>query len=82
LVNKDTYDIKVIDFGLARSFQKQKDKVMVTRMGTAFYVAPEVLKKNYTEKCDLWSCGVILYLLLSGTPPFIGKNEKEVFEAV
>jgi len=40
------------------------------KLGTAYYIAPEVIKKSYNEKCDLWSCGVIMYILLSGEPPF------------
>ena len=41
-----------------------------------------MLKKGYNEKCDLWSCGVIIYILLCGSPPFYGKNEKEIFSKV
>ena len=47
-----------------------------------FYVAPEVLNGSYDEKCDIWSCGVILYILLCGYPPFPGKNENEIFEKI
>lgn len=51
-------------------------------LGTAYYIAPEVLAENYDEKCDLWSIGVITYILLSGEPPFYGSTDDEILEKV
>jgi calcium-dependent protein kinase len=45
-------------------------------------MAPEVIKGNYTEKCDIWSCGVILYILLCGSPPFEGHNKKTLVKNI
>ena len=77
--NKDYFHIKVIDFGTCEILKKSK---LTEQIGTSFYIAPEILKNGYNEKCDLWSCGVILYILLCGSPPFYGKNEKEIFSKI
>lgn len=47
-------------------------------VGTAWYIAPEVYSKTYTELCDIWSAGVMLYIMLSGYPPFFGESSLEI----
>jgi calcium-dependent protein kinase len=69
-----TLNIKVIDFGTAKLFDKNKTENKV--IGSAYYIAPEVLNSKYNEKCDIWSSGVILYILLCGRPPFGGEDEE------
>jgi calcium-dependent protein kinase len=73
--------LKVIDFGLSKIFGKEDHK-MNTKVGTAYYVSPEVLAGDYDEKCDIWSCGVILYILLTGDPPFNGVNDNEIYKKI
>lgn len=72
--------IKVIDFGTSQAFRKNQR--MKEKFGTPYYIAPEVLRQDYNEKCDIWSCGVILYILLSGRPPFNGITDKEILDKV
>ena len=73
--------LKVIDFGLSKIFTKDNHK-MTTKVGTAYYVSPEVLAGDYDEKCDVWSAGVILYILLTGEPPFNGANDNEIYKRI
>ena len=69
--------IKVIDFGLSQYTNRLKTKV-----GTAYYVSPEILSGKYTELCDIWSAGVILYILLSGEPPFNGASDSAIYQKI
>ena len=64
-------NIYIIDFGLAKRVNPKE--VMNKPNGTPYYIAPEVLKGSYTTQCDLWSMGVIMYIMLCGKPPFGGK---------
>ena len=69
--------IRVIDFGLSQWITPQKK--LKTKVGTAYYVSPEILQGDYTEKCDIWSAGVILYIFLSGDPPFNGASDSAIY---
>ncbi len=80
ILNVDEINIKLIDFGASCYYYK--NKVLTVKAGTPYYIAPEVIKKEYNNKCDIWSCGVILYILLVGKPPFDGKNSEEVFNKI
>lgn len=80
LTKHDESPIKVIDFGLSTNFDQKSN--MKTKAGSPYYISPEVLEGKYDQSCDIWSLGVILYILLSGTPPFYGENDGKILEAV
>ncbi|OII72491.1 calcium calmodulin dependent protein kinase [Cryptosporidium ubiquitum] len=73
--------LKIIDFGLAARVNNE-DTSLNTRAGTPYYVAPEVLQGKYDKQCDMWSLGVILYILLCGYPPFHGSNDSVILHKV
>ena len=69
--------IKLIDFGLSRKYNTNEK--MHTILGTPYYIAPEVLKGEYDQKCDNWSIGAITYIMLCGQPPFNAETNNEIF---
>lgn len=72
--------LKIIDFGLSCKYDT--GQVMTTKAGTPYYVAPQVLAGKYDQLSDLWSCGVIMYVMLCGYPPFFGETDAEVLSKV
>lgn len=72
--------LKLIDFGFSCTLKK--GQMLTTKLGTPWYSSPQVLAGQYDESCDVWSCGVIMYVLLSGQPPFHGKTDAEVMQNV
>ena len=80
ITGEEYFDIKIIDFGNARIF----DQTLTTNsiVGSSYYIAPEVFLRKYSKECDLWSAGVILYMLIVGSPPFYGENDKKVISNI
>ena len=84
IVNKNKSNnypnIKISDFGM--STVVEKNTVQNKIVGTIYYVAPEVINKKYNGKCDIWSCGVIMYVLLTKKPPFGGDMPDEIIDNI
>lgn len=77
---KKLFWIKIIDFGCAKIFEnKHPEKTVV---GSSYYIAPEVFQHEYNEKCDTWSAGVILYMLIVGRAPFDGSDDQEIISSI
>jgi calcium-dependent protein kinase len=81
------YEVKLIDFGCSKYFvkktkNKKKKKKLRGIIGTSIYCSPEVVDNLYDERSDEWSCGVLMYILICGEPPFPGETEEEIFAKV
>ena len=86
--------VKVVDFGISKIFDPSltnlqnelkgdpRLKKMDSQIGTLYFISPEIIKGSYTEKCDIWSLGVILYYLLCGYPPFVGANDVQLIQSI
>lgn len=79
MIDAKTLRIKLLDFGLSSYFD---NKTLVSPVGTPYYVSPEVLKGKYNKECDMWSVGVITYILLTGTPPFQGDSLPDIYREI
>ena len=75
------FEMKILDFGSAKMKKKVKEKLSGIT-GTVFYCSPEIVKDRYDFECDEWACGVMMYILLTGYPPFVGDSEEEIFENI
>jgi calcium-dependent protein kinase len=78
---EENSQLKLIDFGLSKVVNTMDD-IIKGKVGTLYYMAPEVILGNYNEKCDVWSCGVILYIMLSGNPPFFDNDKEKLKEKI
>ena len=81
LFNQNYSMVKLIDFGMSKILQDE-NTLMNTKLGTPYYISPEILKGKYDKGCDMWSIGVITFVLLSGEPPFYGRNAAQLFEKI
>ena len=68
--------LQLIDFGFAKKLEP--GEYLKESHGTPYYIAPDVLNFHYDTKCDIWSAGIILYIMLAGKPPFNGKEDTTI----
>lgn len=78
--NSKNFHIKVIDFGASVFYDPSR--MLHEKFGTVYYIAPEVLKGSYSNKCDVWSIGVILFTLLCGETPFNAIHDSDIIKLI
>ena len=84
LLLDNNFQLKIADAGFFKLFEKENDTLLKTDyVGTRGYQAPEILKKKeYTTACDVFSCGVVLFILLAGYPPFFDEDQRRLFRKI
>lgn len=80
MINPETLKIKLLDFGLSTRFNESQD--LTSPVGTPYYVAPEILRGKYNRECDMWSVGIICFILLTGVPPFQGDDLADIYKEI
>ena len=78
--NNGYLHVKLIDFGTAKIFEE--GNMQKGLVGSSYYIAPEVIKGKYDQLCDIWSIGVIMYIMLTGSPPFYGGDDESILNHV
>ena len=77
------FELKILDFGSAKMKKRGKTNEKLSGVtGTVYYCSPEVVNDKYDFDCDEWACGVMMYILLTGIPPFDGEDEDEIFKNI
>jgi serine/threonine protein kinase len=77
----DKLELKLLDFGFAKKTKGQHD--LTELLGTPYYIAPEIInREEYGQKADIWSLGVVTYLIMEGNYPFNGRNRNELFNEI
>jgi len=79
-LKNEEISLKIIDFGTSNFFTTENK--LSLKIGSPYYIAPEVIRNEYNEKCDIWSCGVLMYILICGKPPFYGNSVNEIMDNV
>lgn len=80
MIDPDSLHVKLVDFGFSRFFYE--GEILKTQVGTPYYISPQILKGQYGKECDIWSLGILWYVLLTGFPPFKSNNLNEIYKTI
>jgi calcium-dependent protein kinase len=80
MVDPDTLHVKLVDFGFSRFFRE--GELLSTQVGTPYYISPQILKGQYGKECDIWSLGILWFVVLTGFPPFKNNNLNDIYKTI